>query len=176
MMLTIERNFTSSGAKTLAGAWRLLTLIAVVSMAGLVGAGAQDAPTLTVDLHPFGGSQEYSIGQLRALPQREIETSTPWTEGVQSFSGVALGVLLEGVPQDATLILRAVNDYTVTIPVSAVQEEVPVVAYERNGGLMSIRDKGPFWLIYPFDADTQYQTETIYARSIWQLVEIRVEE
>jgi hypothetical protein len=37
---------------------------------------------------------------------------------------------------------------------------------------MSVRDKGPLWLIYPYDSKAEYQSETIYSRSIWQLVKI----
>jgi hypothetical protein len=175
-MIGFDRSPVGSGSKAASGLLRLVAFAAVVALSGAAATHAQDTPVLTVDLRPFSAQQDYSIGQLRALPRRVVETSTPWTDGVQVFSGVALGDLLDGVPPEATLILRAVNDYMVSIPVSGIEAEVPVVAYERNGALMSIRDKGPFWLIYPFDAETQYQTETIYSRSIWQLVEIRVEE
>jgi hypothetical protein len=39
---------------------------------------------------------------------------------------------------------------------------------------MSVRDKGPLWVIYPYDAVPEYKSERIYARSIWQLVSIEV--
>jgi hypothetical protein len=32
-----------------------------------------------------------------------------------------------------------------------------------------VRDKGPLWLVYPYDSVSAYQTEVIYARSIWQV-------
>ena len=44
----------------------------------------------------------------------------------------------------------------------------------RNGGRMSVRDKGPLWIVYPFDSSEEYQAELIYSRSIWQLVRIEV--
>lgn len=37
---------------------------------------------------------------------------------------------------------------------------------------MSVRDKGPLWVIYPYDSDPALQSEVTYARSIWQLVRI----
>ena len=37
-----------------------------------------------------------------------------------------------------------------------------------------MRDKGPLWIIYPYDQNTDYQTEVIYSRSIWQLDRIEV--
>ena len=39
---------------------------------------------------------------------------------------------------------------------------------------MSIRDKGPLWVVYPYDSSADYRTEVIYSRSIWQLDRIEV--
>ena len=39
---------------------------------------------------------------------------------------------------------------------------------------MSVRDKGPVWVLYPFDAGAEYRTDLIYERSIWQLDRIDV--
>jgi len=32
-----------------------------------------------------------------------------------------------------------------------------------------LREKGPLWVIYPYDSDAKFRTEVIYSRSIWQL-------
>ena len=74
-----------------------------------------------------------------------------------------------------TLKAVAVNDYAVEIPVTDAVEGGPIIAWERNGSTMSVRDKGPLWLVYPFDSVPAYQSEVIYSRSIWQLDRITVE-
>ena len=51
-----------------------------------------------------------------------------------------------------------------------------ILAIEANGKPLSVRDKGPIWLLYPFDSDARYQTEVIYARSIWQIERMEVIE
>ena len=51
----------------------------------------------------------------------------------------------------------------------------PIIAYYTNGEEMSRRDKGPLWVVYPYDSDIAYQTELVYSRSIWQLDRISVE-
>jgi hypothetical protein len=38
-----------------------------------------------------------------------------------------------------------------------------------DGKTMSVRDKGPLWIIYPYDSSADYRTEVVYSRSIWQL-------
>lgn len=110
------------------------------------------------------------LALLEALDQTTIETSTIWTEGVQSFEGVSLAVLIEELGiKGETLRATAINDYTVEIPLSDAVEGGPIVAYRLNGETMSVRDKGPLWLIYPYDDNADYRTEVIYSRSIWQL-------
>lgn len=117
---------------------------------------------------------EHDRDGLRGMNPVRIATSTPWTDGVQEFTGVPLSKLLPGLDAQSRIQLTAINDYAVSMPADAVGDEYPVVAYERNGQPMSLRDKGPFWLIYPFDLAAEYQTETVYARSVWQLVKIEV--
>jgi len=105
-----------------------------------------------------------------------IETTTIWTEGMQTFEGVALVDLLAAIEAEgANLRAIALNDYAVDIPVSDAVEGGPIVAFLRNGETMSLRDKGPLWVIYPFDSSPEYQTEQIYSRSIWQLDRIEVQ-
>lgn len=116
----------------------------------------------------------WDLAQLRALPPIEIETTTPFTDGPQRFVGVSLRQLLGEVNDTAILSLRAVNDYEVAIPVAEINQQFPIIAYLRNGSEMSVRDKGPLWVIYPFDSQPEYQNESTFSRSIWQLVEIRV--
>jgi hypothetical protein len=50
----------------------------------------------------------------------------------------------------------------------------PIVAFARNGAPMPLRDKGPLWIVYPYDSNPDYQSELIYSRSIWQLDRIEV--
>jgi hypothetical protein len=35
-----------------------------------------------------------------------------------------------------------------------------------------VRDKGPLWVVYPYDSKPDYQSELIYVRSIWQLAQM----
>ena len=109
------------------------------------------------------------------MPATTIETSTIWTDGVHSFTGVALSDLTgpRGV-DGGTLLATAINDYTVEIPVTDAVAGGPIIAYLMDGAEMSVRDKGPLWIIYPYDSSAEYRSEVIYARSIWQLDRIEV--
>jgi len=107
---------------------------------------------------------------LDQLPREVVRTRTIWTEGLVEFEGVSLATLVAELGLTAEeLSFVALNDYAVTIPLSDAVEGGPIIADRMNGEPMSVRDKGPLWVIYPFDSNPDYQAEKYYARSIWQL-------
>ena len=116
------------------------------------------------------GTAQFDFKMLEAMSDEAFETTTIWTEGEQTFHGVPLSVLIEQLGiEGETLLATAINDYVVEIPVTDAVEGGPMVAYRLNGESMSIRDKGPLWIVYPYDENEDYRTEVIYSRSIWQL-------
>jgi hypothetical protein len=121
------------------------------------------------------GVAVFDRAMLETMPVVTTKTSTIWTEGVHEFTGVALADVLAAVDaMGATLRATAINDYAVDIPVSDAIPEGPIIAYAMDGSAMSVRDKGPLWIIYPYDASEDYRTEVVYSRSIWQLNRIEV--
>lgn len=122
-------------------------------------------------------SVQFDLAMLRQLEPVTFRTETIWTEGEQVFTGVPLKTLLEtlGV-KGGTLSAKAANDYAVDMPVSDALQDGPIVAYELNGKEMSLRNKGPLWIVYPYDRNRAFRTEVIYARSIWQLDRIEIVE
>lgn len=122
-----------------------------------------------------GDRAELDLDQLSGIATERFTTTTIWTEGESTFTGVPLHALLERLgAEGSTLRAVALNDYAVEIPVSDARPGGPILAYERDGARMGVRDKGPLWVLYPYDASEDYRTEVIYARSIWQLAEIEV--
>ncbi len=116
-----------------------------------------------------------SLEALDALDQAEFTTTTIWTDGETRFSGVPLKALLAhlGV-QGSSVEMVALNDYAVTMPIAELEDGAPIVATRMNGETMSVRDKGPYWVVFPYDSDPKYSTETTYSRSIWQLNRLKV--
>ncbi len=112
----------------------------------------------------------YTLAALQAMPKSSISTTTSWTDGLQLFEGVSLKTLLEahGVTT-GTIVATAINEYSTEIPVSDAVIDGPIIAYSLNGAPMTVREKGPLWIVYPYDQHPNYQTEVVYARSIWQL-------
>jgi hypothetical protein len=122
------------------------------------------------------GKAEFDRDLLKEVGWRAIDTTTIWTEGPQHFEGVPLKALADRLGVEGQdLMMAAINDYIVHIPYSVVAADAALLALDRNGTPMTIRDKGPIWVVFPYDAEPEYMTETYHSRSIWQLVSIQVE-
>ncbi|MBD1204957.1 MAG: molybdopterin-dependent oxidoreductase [Rhodobacteraceae bacterium] len=117
----------------------------------------------------------FDLAMLQDLTATRIETTTIWTEGPQVFEGVSLIALIDALGAEGSVIAAsALNDYTVEIPLSDAIPGGPILAYAQNGEPLSVRDKGPLWVVYPYDSKPEYQSEVIYARSIWQVKRMEI--
>ncbi len=136
---------------------------------------AQSNETLLTVALDKGAVETLDLDALRAMPQNGFTTTTIWTDGPQEFTGVRLADLLVTLAADgARITLIAANGYRVDRPVADLRPEDALIAYFRNGEAMSLRDKGPLWLVYAYDSDPSLRTEAIYANSIWQLDRIEI--
>ena len=161
----------------------IATALAAATIATAAQAQTLAAPTDDIVLTVTGdiaatnidGAAVFDRAMLEAMEPVEFTTTTTWTDGPQEFKGVLLLDLLQvlGVAE-GTLRAYAVNDYAVDIPVADAVEGGPMVAYLLNGQPMSVRDKGPLWIVYPYDSRSEYRSEVIYSRSIWQLDRMEV--
>jgi len=158
--------------------------VVVMALVTLGAVKAEDLPkpagdivltvTGAIGVHNAGDRAEFDLPMLEALPKHEIRTTTPWTDGVTSFEGFALKDLLDTVKASGNSVHAiALNDYATDIPVSDADLGV-VIAYRVNGDYISVREKGPLWVIYPFDGQPDLKSETIYGRSIWQLATLEL--
>ncbi len=153
---------------------KICTLAIAVS-ASAIAATAEEV-LLIVDVKGDGSDlRSMTDADLQALPQVEFTTSTIWTTDPVTFAGPTLAAVLESVgAADGSLSMVAVNDYKVQMPRGVVAQDAPIIATRLNGEPFTIRNKGPLWLVFPFDSSTAYQTEEIYSYSIWQLTRIAV--
>ena len=135
-----------------------------------VSATAQTVLTVTHD----GETIEYDMAALQALPQTEYTTNNAFINGSSVFSGPLLRDVLElSVSLDEEeVMLRAVNDYEITFPVSDSIDYDVIIATQMDGALMSVCEKGPLWLMYPFSEFPELNESVYKGRIIWQLVDI----
>jgi hypothetical protein len=119
----------------------------------------------------------FDLSMMERLPQSEIRTHTPWTEGLQTFRGVRLVELLRLLgAKGKSLKIHALNDYQVSMNLRLFLPFDPILALRHNGDLMRIADKGPIWLIFPQDDFPDLNQAEIHDLWVWQIDQLVVEE
>lgn len=157
---------------------QLNTLASLLLVALACPALALEAPkgrtilTVTgqINVKNAGKQATFDMAMLKALPQHSFTTRTPWYDQPMRFTGPLLADVLDAVGAEGTMLdATAINDYTITIPADDARQHKLIVARLLNGQPMAVRDKGPLFLVYPFDSKKELRTSVYYERSIWQL-------
>lgn len=122
-----------------------------------------------------GAAADFDMAMLDGLGSTVTVTTTPWYSGAKSFSGPLGRDLLQAVGATGTqLKVTALNDYVTIIPISDFEDYDVILATRLDDTLMSVREKGPIFVIYPFDQQPSLNNETYYGRSAWQVKSIEV--
>jgi hypothetical protein len=122
-----------------------------------------------------GAEAHFDLAMLEALPQKSFLTRTPWYPQPRRFSGPLLrDVLARAGAQGTLLRLLALNDYRVDMPLDDAQRHDVIVAHRLDDKPMTVRERGPLLVMYPFDAQPELRSAVYYNRSAWQLHTIDV--
>lgn len=161
---------------------RALTLS--VSLCLLTPAWALDPPSGTPILTISGnvgeknqaGAAVFDLAMLEALPQKSFTTNTPWDKQPTKFTGPLLrDVLAAAKATGTTLTALALNDYKTSIPVDDARQFEVIIAHRINDQPISVRTKGPLFIIYPFDSAPELKASKYYGRSAWQLKSLSID-
>ncbi len=116
-----------------------------------------------------GDVARFDMKMLEALPQQTFTPRTPWFDKPVKFTGPLLADVLAAVKANGqTISAVAINDYKISIPMGDLQHK-PIVARLLDDKPMPVREKGPLFVVYPFDSSAELRSSTYYERSIWQL-------
>lgn len=114
-----------------------------------------------------------SYRDLVQLPQVTVVTQIHWTKGDVKFSGPLLRDVIASVKLSGSqLKATAANDYSVNIPFADFESHNVILALKREDKRLTLRTKGPIWVIYPWNDTAELRQGIYYSRSIWQLVEL----
>lgn len=135
----------------------------ILTVAGSIGVSNKD------------GTAQFDRAMLESLGSVSFQTTTPWYSGPVTFEGVPLAKVLEAVDaKGQTLVAVALNNYSAELPIEDATKYNVILALKRNGEYMSVRDKGPLFIVYPYDSDPELKNQKFYSRSVWQLSRIEV--
>lgn len=119
---------------------------------------------------------DFTLSDLEALGTARVVTTTPWHDGEVIFEGVPMSELMAAVGAHGTsAFVVALNNYSTEIPLSDFTEFAVILAYRKDGREMAIADKGPLFVVYPYDDVAKLKSELYYTRSPWQVRSIEIE-
>lgn len=165
------------------GALRLTLAAAGLLLAGLAGAAPLPVPVEKTILTVSGkittpnkdDTAQFDRRMLEDLGMVSVETTTPWHKGTTRFEGVPLKKLMDTVgAKGQRIVVVALNDYSSEIPIEDVRRYNVILALKRDGEYMPVRDKGPLFIIYPYDSDPELRSQIYYGRSVWQVARLVV--
>lgn len=135
-----------------------------------------DDTILSVTGNVTGGEINLTLAQIEDMGRASIVTTTPWHDGPTTFEGVPMARFLEAVgAQGTTAYVHALNDFSIDIPLSDLTRFDAIMAFKTDGKYMEIADKGPLFIVFPYDDVSEVRNELFYARSVWQIHSIEIE-
>jgi hypothetical protein len=97
------------------------------------------------------------------------------SEGIHRVKGVLGRELLRQYGSTGTTLrVIGLDGYTIDVPVADLMKYDVVLANEIDGKPLSVRDKGPAWLIYPQSQHPELDDPIYAARAVWQVTRIEV--
>ncbi len=175
----ITRRKFSALAFTAAAA-AVLAVTAPPAEAGQSLPSPQNKPILSIEgrikVVNADGKAVFDRQMLENMGMVSITTTTPWFDNPVTFEGVALKELMTTVDAAGeNVVAIALNDYRTTIPLADFYERGAIIAIKRDGNYMPISDKGPLFIVYPYDSDPALHSQKYYGRSVWQLSRLIVQ-
>lgn len=123
-----------------------------------------------IDVKNKGDLAVFDMPMIEALPQHSFTTRTPWYDKPVKFTGPLLSDVLAAVKANGTTVSAvAINDYKINIPIKDATDHGIIVARLIDDKPISVRSKGPLFVVYPFDRAALLRSSVYYERSIWQL-------
>jgi hypothetical protein len=118
---------------------------------------------------------QFDKEMLEAIGRASITTRSEVSDVPQVFDGVPLRAVLDRVgAKGKAMRATALNDYVSMVPLEDLQFE-PIIAMRVDNRLLTVRDKGPLWIVYPRDAHKVLQDTRYDSRWVWQLSKLNIE-
>lgn len=122
-----------------------------------------------------GAAAKFDRALLESLGTASFTTTTPWHDHAVMFEGVPMTNLLQAVGATGDMLkCAAIDDYVGTVPVSDFAKYGTLLALKLDGKYMTVADKGPCFIIYPYDKFAEIRTSDFYSRAIWSVASIEV--
>lgn len=156
-----------------------------VSSATLGAGAAIPAPAQDAVFTVSGNFTAKNAGATLALDLPTLEkfglvkykVNDPWLNANNEYTGVLVSDFLQTIgasPDAQTLHLVAIDDYTVELKISDLKKWPILLATQTNGKYMSIADKGPTRIIFPYDISPDLDKAAYKDFWVWSIKSMEV--
>ncbi|MCV9909575.1 hypothetical protein OIV19_18400 [Brucella sp. HL-2] len=172
-----------------------LALTGGIIAANYASAAFDDPKTLHVEGKAGATLADYPIGALQnSFPSKVIETQTPWTNGKKvRYRGPALLDVLkkDGLDSSALVTMLGLDDYQSKLEIAEIRKYGPIIATEiacseaertkadcsagQEFRPLTDSDRGPMYIIWPFDALPKAADPGDNSRWVWFVVGLRAD-
>jgi hypothetical protein len=117
---------------------------------------------------------EIKESELKNYKQMSFSSKTPWYPEIKKFDGISFRDVLEKakIKENSKLQIVAWNNFEVEVPAEDGYKYKTILTTHINGKRITLRDKGPLFLMYPLDDNPILNTGMYFNRSAWQIKEI----
>jgi hypothetical protein len=118
----------------------------------------------------------FDRAMLEALPSGTITTANHVVSPSVEYKGPILSALLEAVgAQGKTVRVIALDDYSSELSYDDIKKYGVLLATHEGGRQMTLDDRGPLFVVFPFDEHKELRQDLYYSKSVWQVMSIEVE-
>lgn len=155
---------------------QLLFTVLIILLPGAAFAAGELSLTV-INSHGEETTVSFTGEELLSIEKSTVVTENDYVSGMTTFVGPRLRTLFRDVnlKPGHQIQVTALNDYRTSIPAEEVLKYDVIVAVLMDGVEMSVRDKGPFWVIYPMSDHPELQEPAYNDRLIWQLAAIELD-
>ncbi|MGP8308608.1 oxidoreductase [Vibrio sp. YIC-376] len=138
------------------------------------------APFISANNVTFSSPTQVTITlkleDIQSLPETTYSADLPWDKGMAEFTGVKLSTLLTHVYGDVPeqIDISGLNNYHAPVTRQDILRYQPILAYKKDKHYIKIRDKGPYWVIYPLNLYPELNRTQYHAQMVWQVNEFKL--
>ena len=94
---------------------------------------------------------------------------------VSTVRGLEIRPLLKSLDlQGNNLYVEALDGYALDVPRADIEKYKVLLAVEVDGKRLTVREKGPAWVVYPVSDHKELDAPVFEARSVWQIKSILI--
>jgi hypothetical protein len=125
-----------------------------------------------------GDTIELDLATIEQMGLVRYVVHDPWLDDDLEFTGVLLTAFLDAVgaaPDATTLTFHAIDDYEVHISLADVERWPIMLATRTNGQPMSLEEKGPTRVVFPYDQFPEIDQLVYKDLWIWNIDTVTVQ-